>query len=237
MKMVTRSILVGLALLAITSPVTAQDAAPCAKPGKSLEAIASTIRLAPYPPMSMRLGEQGITIVSVAIGQDGVPTDVTVAKSSGNSRLDNAAIAEVKTDWRWQPPLEDCKPTTANTLVSLGFHIGPLPHPDVAITVTEKAYPPAAIDRLEQGDTYLNLTLGDGGVVKEVYIAFSSNYRDLDEQAAAVMKDSSTRIAGKPAGHLIILVRWKLPARMNVTQTAENIGTIITGGGFSSSGR
>ena len=56
----------------------------------------------PYPPISRRLNEQGSTTVRVLIGADGQPQRAEIAKSSGFSRLDDAAAATVMR-WRYVP--------------------------------------------------------------------------------------------------------------------------------------
>ena len=55
-----------------------------------------------YPPISRRLNEQGRTTVRVLIGADGLPQRAEIAKSSGFSRLDDAAVATVMR-WRFVP--------------------------------------------------------------------------------------------------------------------------------------
>jgi len=44
-----------------------------------------------YPPISKRLGEEGVVTLQLAVGADGRVADCRVAKSSGFDRLDNAA--------------------------------------------------------------------------------------------------------------------------------------------------
>lgn len=55
-----------------------------------------------YPAMSRRQGEQGKTIVRVLIGVDGVPKQTELAKSSGFTRLDQAALDAIMR-WRFVP--------------------------------------------------------------------------------------------------------------------------------------
>ena len=55
-----------------------------------------------YPPMSRRLGEQGTVLVQVLIGPDGNAQKGEIKKSSGFSRLDQAAMATVL-KWRYVP--------------------------------------------------------------------------------------------------------------------------------------
>lgn len=56
----------------------------------------------PYPPISRRMNEHGKTTVRVLIGVDGQPQRAEIAKSSGFSRLDDAALATVMR-WRFVP--------------------------------------------------------------------------------------------------------------------------------------
>jgi periplasmic protein TonB len=55
-----------------------------------------------YPAMSRRQGEQGKTIVRVLIGVDGLPKQTELAKSSGFTRLDQAAMDTIMR-WRFVP--------------------------------------------------------------------------------------------------------------------------------------
>ena len=57
-------------------------------------------RAAPgYPPLSRRMGEAGIAVVRVELDEQGHVTSARVATGSGFARLDEAALAAVKT-WR-----------------------------------------------------------------------------------------------------------------------------------------
>lgn len=59
-----------------------------------------------YPKLSVRLNEQGKTVLRVELGEDGRVRDAAVKTGSGYPRLDEAALSAVKT-WR-------CKPATRN---------------------------------------------------------------------------------------------------------------------------
>lgn len=54
----------------------------------------------PYPPASRRAGEQGTVLLEIIVAPSGVPTEVNVARSSGYSALDDAAVAAVR-KWRF----------------------------------------------------------------------------------------------------------------------------------------
>ena len=55
-----------------------------------------------YPKLSLRLGEQGKTVLEVVLDESGLVAHVTVRTSSGFSRLDEAAMAAVKS-WHCTP--------------------------------------------------------------------------------------------------------------------------------------
>lgn len=55
-----------------------------------------------YPALSRRLGEQGKVLVRVLIGVDGKAEQVEIRRSSGYERLDQSALATVRS-WRYVP--------------------------------------------------------------------------------------------------------------------------------------
>lgn len=56
----------------------------------------------PYPPVSRRLGEQGLVLLRVWVEADGRPGKVELKRSSGHERLDRAAMQVVQR-WRFAP--------------------------------------------------------------------------------------------------------------------------------------
>ena len=96
-------------LAPVTTPVAAtadaQPAAPAAAPVVQLPSSDADYFQNPkpaYPSISRRLNEQGKTTVRVLIGADGQPQRAEIGKSSGFSRLDDAAVATVMR-WRYVP--------------------------------------------------------------------------------------------------------------------------------------
>ncbi len=55
-----------------------------------------------YPPISLRLREQGTVLVDVLVSEQGFASEAKVKTSSGFFRLDNAAVSTVLT-WRFVP--------------------------------------------------------------------------------------------------------------------------------------
>jgi periplasmic protein TonB len=63
-----------------------------------------------YPPTSRRLGEEGSLILQVLVEADGRVTDSKLVQTSGFDRLDQAALAGVKGNYRFVPGTVDGKP-------------------------------------------------------------------------------------------------------------------------------
>lgn len=71
-----------------------------------------------YPAISRRLNEQGMVVLRVLIGTDGLPQKVEVKQSSGFDRLDQAALKTV-TRWRFVPG-------TRNGVPEAMWHLQPI---------------------------------------------------------------------------------------------------------------
>jgi periplasmic protein TonB len=66
-----------------------------------------------YPPISQRLGEEGVTLLAFTVTSDGSVANITVAKSSGSERLDGAAVS-CATNWRYKPAIEAGHPVSVS---------------------------------------------------------------------------------------------------------------------------
>lgn len=111
-------------------PVTTAPKPPPAPPpprptvtNDPLRPIMRTHTIPPYPPISVRLGEQGTVQMVVHITTEGHVDKCEVEKSSGSERLDNAGCDWVKSRWRWQPPTFEGKPVAVNTRVAMKFDL------------------------------------------------------------------------------------------------------------------
>jgi protein TonB len=65
-----------------------------------------------YPPASRRAGEEGTVQLKVFVLESGRAGEVEVARSSGFPKLDEAAVNEVKRNWRFVAGKEDGKPVS-----------------------------------------------------------------------------------------------------------------------------
>lgn len=73
-----------------------------------------------YPPFSRRLGEEGKVVLRVELDEQGSVSAARVATASGFARLDEAALAAVKT-WRCTPAQRDGQPVRAVALQPFKF--------------------------------------------------------------------------------------------------------------------
>jgi protein TonB len=123
----TTTIVPEFAITAPPPPKAVAPPAPSAPPARvaptKLEPIARTHTIPPYPTISQRLGEQGTSVLQVAISAAGSVTECKVAKSSGSERLDAAACTYVQEHWKWQPPTQEGKPVAANTDVNVVWNL------------------------------------------------------------------------------------------------------------------
>lgn len=73
-----------------------------------------------YPPLSRRLGEEGKVVLRVELDEQGSVSAARIATASGFARLDEAALAAVKT-WRCTPAQRDGQPVRAVALQPFKF--------------------------------------------------------------------------------------------------------------------
>ena len=84
-------------------------------------AVACPERTPPrYPALSRRLGEEGIVVLRVELDETGRVAAAQVASSSGYARLDEAALAAVRT-WRCTPAQRDGQPVRAVAMQPFKF--------------------------------------------------------------------------------------------------------------------
>lgn len=61
-----------------------------------------------YPAAALRAGETGTVLLRVNVSAGGEPTDIAIARRSGNRDLDRAAMNAAR-NWRFQPAMRDGK--------------------------------------------------------------------------------------------------------------------------------
>ena len=99
------------------SPITVTNKPPPPAPPPVVHAAVSTpvsigrphVCTQNYPETSVRLNEEGTTLLSFKVMTDGSVSDVSVSKSSGYPRLDDAAVS-CAGRWRYKPATQDGNP-------------------------------------------------------------------------------------------------------------------------------
>ncbi|MDI1301163.1 MAG: energy transducer TonB [bacterium] len=76
-----------------------------------------------YPPVSRRLNESGVSRLHVLVAADGHVQKIEIARSSGFTRLDQAAIAAVR-DWTFAPARQGENAVAAWVLVPVNWNLG-----------------------------------------------------------------------------------------------------------------
>lgn len=74
-----------------------------------------------YPRRALRRGVEGVVMVRVDVGPDGVPTSVGISRSSRSRELDRAAIEAVR-QWRFHPAMADGQPTVGTVVIPIEFN-------------------------------------------------------------------------------------------------------------------
>ncbi len=85
--------------------------------------LAGTHSTPPYPPLSRRLGEEGVVGLRILIADNGRISNVAVIKSSGVERLDDAAKEWVLANWRYRAATRDGKPIASETQAVVIFNL------------------------------------------------------------------------------------------------------------------
>ncbi|HEX5009412.1 MAG TPA: TonB family protein, partial [Planctomycetota bacterium] len=75
-----------------------------------------------YPLAARQAGEEGLVVIHALVLADGSVADASVGESSGYERLDDAALAAVRS-WRFQPALHDGKPVAQAGDVPIRFRL------------------------------------------------------------------------------------------------------------------
>lgn len=89
----------------------------------SLQELKATSRVEPvYPAASLRAGEEGSVLLRIFVDPNGRPQQVLVDRSSGHSRLDDAAVKAVQR-WRFQPATSGSGPIGSWSRVTITFRL------------------------------------------------------------------------------------------------------------------
>ena len=96
---------------------------PIARPDFLAIPLYHLIPKPPYPSRSRDLGEHGIVMVAVLVGEDGRVVEARLANSSGYHLLDGSALSTVRQKWRFRPARKGGKPVATWVRVPIRFLI------------------------------------------------------------------------------------------------------------------
>ncbi len=93
------------------------------KTAPSTSGKGSRITQPEYPPAARRAGEAGSVQLRCFVSEAGRCSEVSVVKSSGFEKLDEAAVKEVQRNWKFVPGKEDGKPVAAWHTFAVTFRL------------------------------------------------------------------------------------------------------------------
>lgn len=77
-----------------------------------------------YPVDAIRDGLQGVVMLQILVDTDGRPLEVSIHKSSGHRKLDDAARRFVLKHWTFTPAMKDGRAVQAIGIVPIDFNLG-----------------------------------------------------------------------------------------------------------------
>jgi TonB family protein len=191
-----------IAVAVIAAPTWTAPAAlaqPSPQYSDALRPIPETHTIPTYPLISIRLSEEGTTLMEVHITVAGTVDDCRIVTSSGSDRLDFQACDHVQRVWRWQPPTAGGQPVNVITRVQVKWALlnlegsefvvarlikmtGKLP----AFPVEESRDRPIVLN--EQASTLLRMHITAKGTAEDCSVVQSSGSALLDQTACDHVK-------------------------------------------------
>ncbi len=128
------TVLACVSLFAQTAPSASGNVAPQAPLKVGNGVSAPKLLKHPEPEYSAKAREakyEGVCVLWLVVGTDGIPRDIRVARSIGMG-LDEKAIEAIKR-WTFQPALKDGQPVAVQINVEVSFRLGAPPNTDPRI--------------------------------------------------------------------------------------------------------
>ena len=104
-------------------PPVVAAAPPPPPPTPPVRTDRAQVTEADYPPISIRLQEQGIVEIRCLVGTDGMVKATELVKTSGHNRLDEAASTFAKRRFRYKPATQDGMPVESWVPVRVTFRL------------------------------------------------------------------------------------------------------------------
>ncbi len=107
----------------INTIVTTRHVDPPPPQPSPAQGITNTHTIPPYPEFAIRALQSGTVTLRLGIGADGNVTSAEVANSSGSVTLDEAAVAWVKSHWRYHPATREGTAVASTTMAAVKFDL------------------------------------------------------------------------------------------------------------------
>ena len=107
----------------VTTEEVKQDLPPPPPPSPPVPTTSHVVTADDYPPVSIRLTEQGKVSIKYLVKEDGTVSECMVTMTSGKSRLDDAACTMVKRRWKFKPATQAGKPVAEYLVADVIFQL------------------------------------------------------------------------------------------------------------------
>jgi periplasmic protein TonB len=107
----------------VVAPPPPPPPPPPPAPTPAVATTSHAVTAEDYPPISIRLQEQGTVAIKFTISPEGTVNECEVATSSGKARLDEAACTMVKRRWKYKPATQAGKPVAQATTANVVFQL------------------------------------------------------------------------------------------------------------------
>jgi len=225
-----------LALLLATTGA-AQAKVPCGTP---YEAVTVAYHARAIYPKNARTRRRAIVNVRVEIAPDGTPESVSIAKSSGDSALDAAAIDAARRSL-YTPKIVKCEPVAAQYLLHVSLNPAKtneiaIPYGCVPYAQMHRTHESRAGRYLSRDQVLRALRLAPGeqllGVKRETYGAYSRQYQQgsCDYSASPSQEVWVIRIRfSQPEQFMSALYRSGVEISVLDAATGKWMATVVTG--------
>lgn len=105
------------------APVAVAPPPPPPAPTPAVATTSHAVTADDYPPVSVRLQEQGTVAIKFVIAASGAVSDCNVTNTSGKPRLDDAACKMVLRRWKYKPATQDGKPVAVQQTANVIFQL------------------------------------------------------------------------------------------------------------------
>jgi protein TonB len=103
--------------VAVAAPISQEPIVPPKSNNKNV------VNQDDYPPVSRRLGEEGIVMVKIGVTDTGGVGSCAIQKSSGHDRLDLAACQIAKSKFHFTPAMQGGKAVAAPVTIGVSFKL------------------------------------------------------------------------------------------------------------------